>query len=122
HMPQTRLPDHSRSPPGTQLARTIFASYRTLIGTRRFLAYALTATGAHAGFHIFAAGAPAVLIIGFGIPPEDYGYYASLPPIGFLIGSFLSSRLIQRLCVHNLLALAGSFWLPSGLPIVPLPL
>ena len=122
HMPQTRLPDHSRSPPGTQLARTIFASYRTLIGTRRFLAYALTATGAHAGFHIFAAGAPAVLIIGFGIPPEDYGYYASLPPIGFLVGSLLSTRLTPRLGIDGLIAAGSAVLVPSGLVMVTLAL
>src|SRR3974377_572017 len=57
--------------------RSMLASYRTLFGTRRFLAYAFTATGAHAGFHIFAAGAPAVLITGFGVLPQEYGYYAS---------------------------------------------
>ncbi len=41
------------------LARTMLASYRSLIQTPRFVAYALTAAGGHAGFHIFAAGAPA---------------------------------------------------------------
>ncbi len=71
----------------------MLASYRTLIGTRRFLGYALAAAGAHAGFHIFAAGAPAVLIGSFGVSPAQYGYYAALPPLGFLVGSFVSNRL-----------------------------
>jgi hypothetical protein len=75
------------------MARSVLASYLGLFRTRQFLAYALVAAGAHAGFHIFAAGAPAVLIGGFGIRPEEYGYYASLPPIGFLVGSFVSNRL-----------------------------
>src|SRR4029077_17806764 len=66
----------------------MLANYRTLIGTPRFLSYAFTAAGSDAVFHIFAAGAPAVLIVGFGVPSEDYGFYASLPPMGFLIGSF----------------------------------
>ena len=42
----------------------MLARYRTLLGTRRFLSYAFTAAGSHSGFHIFAAGAPAVLIGG----------------------------------------------------------
>jgi len=120
HLPETRLPDPSRSPRRAQLARTIIASYRTLIGTRRFLAYALTATGAHAGFHIFVAGAPAVLINGFGIPPEDYGYYASLPPIGFLVGSLLSTRLTSRLGIDGLIAAGSAVLVPSGLVMVTL--
>src|SRR5438552_3528937 len=37
----------TRSQTSAVLARTMLASYRTLIQTRRFVAYALTATGAH---------------------------------------------------------------------------
>jgi DHA1 family bicyclomycin/chloramphenicol resistance-like MFS transporter len=92
----------------------MLANYRTLIGTRRFLSYAFTAAGSHAGFHIFAAGAPAVLIVGFGIRPEDYGFYASLPPIGFLVGSFLSNRLTQRLGVDGLITVGCTVLIPTA--------
>jgi DHA1 family bicyclomycin/chloramphenicol resistance-like MFS transporter len=112
YVPDARPAAYTPLQSGTELARTLLAGYRTLIGTRRFLAYALTATGAHAGFHIFAAGAPAVLILGFGIVPEDYGYYASLPPMGFLVGSFLSSRLTQRLGVDGLIVIGSALLVP----------
>ena len=98
----------------------MLASYRTLFRTRRFLSYAFTAAGSHAGFHIFAAGAPAVLIVGFGIRPEDYGYYASLPPIGFLLGSFLSNRLTRRLGVDGLIAIGSMVMIPAGSIMVTL--
>jgi DHA1 family bicyclomycin/chloramphenicol resistance-like MFS transporter len=98
----------------------MLASYRGLVQTRRFVAYALTATGAHAGFHIFAAGAPAVLIIGFGTPPQDYGFYASLPPMGFLVGSFLSNRLTRRLGLDSLIAIGSAVLIPAGLAMVAL--
>ena len=82
--------------------RGIAASYRALIATRRFIAYAFAAAGAHAGFHIFAAGAPAVLIGQLRrSTPEHYGYYAALPPLGFLVGSFLSNRLTVRRGVNG---------------------
>jgi DHA1 family bicyclomycin/chloramphenicol resistance-like MFS transporter len=110
----------SRPETAVLLARTMLADYRSLIQTRRFVAYALTAAGAHAGSHIFAAGAPAVLIIGLGIPPQDYGYYASLPPIGFLVGSFLSNRLTQRLGVNNLIAIGSAVMIPAGFAMVAL--
>jgi MFS transporter, DHA1 family, multidrug resistance protein len=122
YLPQAHVTDHSRSQTGALLARTVLASYRTLIGARRFLAYALTATGAHAGFHIFAAGAPAVLITGFGIAPEDYGYYASLPPMGFLVGSLLSSRLTGRLGIEGLIATGSAVLIPAGFVMVILAL
>lgn len=122
YLPQARLADDPCKPPAVQLARTIVASYRALLGTRRFVAYALTATGAHAGFHIFAAGAPAVLIIGFGVSPQDYGYYASLPPMGFLAGSLLSTRLTRRLGIDGLIAAGSAVLIPSGLAMLALAL
>ena len=109
-------PAHSET--AALAARTMLASYRSLIQTRRFVAYALTAAGAHAGSHIFAAGAPAVLIIGFGIPPQDFGYYASLPPMGFLVGSCLSNRLAQRLGVESLIVIGSSVLIPAGVAMV----
>ena len=110
----------SRSETAALLARTMLASYRSLLQTRRFAAYALTAAGAHAGFHIFTAGAPAVLIIGLAIPPQDYGYYASLPPIGFLLGSFLSNRLTRRFGVDSLIAIGTAVLIPAGFAMVAL--
>jgi len=100
----------------------MLASYRTLIGTRRFLSYAFTAAGSHAGFHIFAAGAPAVLIVGFGIPPEDYGFYASLPPMGFLVGSFLSNRLTRRLGIDGLITIGCTVLIPAASIMITLAL
>ena len=100
----------------------MLASYRTLIGTRRFLGYALAAAGAHAGSHIFAAGAPAVLIVSFGISPAQYGYYAALPPMGFLAGSFLSNRLAGRFGVNGLIVIGATVLMPAGLLMVLLAL
>ena len=89
------VPDHGAASTASANGPRMLASYRTLIGTRRFLGYALAAAGAHAGSHIFAAGAPAVLIGSFGVSPAQYGYYAALPPLGFLVGSFVSNRLTR---------------------------
>lgn len=100
--------------------RMLVANSRMLVGTRQFLAYALVATGAHAGFHIFAAGGPAVLIGGMGIRPEQYGFYAALPPIGYLVGSFVSNRLSQRLGVDNLIRIGSAVLVPGGLGMLAL--
>jgi DHA1 family bicyclomycin/chloramphenicol resistance-like MFS transporter len=97
-------------------------SYRILLGSRRFLGYALAAAGAHAGFHIFTAGAPVVLIGTLGIAALDYGFYAALPPAGFLVGSFLSTRLATRLGVDTLITLGCLILLPAGVAMVALTL
>ena len=116
-VPEGRRPSAPRSG-----AEGMLASYRTLMATRRFLAYALTATGSHAGFHIFAAGAPAVLIVGFGIRPDDYGYYASLPPMGFLLGSFLSNRMAARFGVDGLIGIGTAVVIAAGSLMIALTL
>ncbi len=102
--------------------RGILASYHALIATRRFIAYAFAAAGAHAGFHIFAAGAPAVLIGKLGVTPEQYGFYAALPPLGFLVGSFFSNRLTVRLGVNGMIRIGSTVLIPAGLVMLALAL
>ena len=114
------VPEGRATAPSPSRTGGMLASYGTLIRTRRFLCYAFTAAGSHAGFHIFAAGAPAVLIVGLGIRPEDYGFYASLPPMGFLIGSFLSNRLTRRLGVDGLITIGCMLLVPTASIMVTL--
>jgi DHA1 family bicyclomycin/chloramphenicol resistance-like MFS transporter len=93
-----------------------------LVLTRRFIGYAFSGAGAHAGFHIFAAGAPAVLIGKFGLTPEQYGYYAALPPLGFIVGSFVSQRLTGRLGIDRAITVGMMILVPAGLIMVALAL
>ena len=116
------VPDRGAGPFTRSSGEGMLASYRTLIGARRFLGYTLAAAGAHAGFHIFAAGGPAVLIGSFGISPERYGYYAALPPLGFLVGSFFSNRLTGRLGVNGLITIGTTVLIPAGFFMVLLAL
>lgn len=116
------VPDRGVGPFARSTGEGMLASYRTLIGARRFLGYTLAAAGAHAGFHIFAAGGPAVLIGSFGISPERYGYYAALPPLGFLVGSFFSNRLTGRLGVNGLITIGTTVLIPAGFFMVLLAL
>src|SRR5215469_3616759 len=114
------VPEGCATAPSPSRTGGMLTSYGTLIRTRRFLSYAFTAAGSHAGFHIFAAGAPAVLMVGLGIRPEDYGFYASLPPMGFLIGSFLSNRLTRRLGVDGLITIGCMLLVPTASIMVTL--
>jgi len=116
------VPGRGRSSRRDADRQGMLASYRTLIATRCFIGYALAAAGAHAGFHIFAAGAPAVLIGKFGVSPEQYGYYAALPPLGFLVGSFFSSRLTIRRGVNGMIRIGSAVLVPAGLIMLALAL
>jgi DHA1 family bicyclomycin/chloramphenicol resistance-like MFS transporter len=122
YIPETCAPRRVVTGEAAVTVRTMLAAYVALFGSPKFLAYAFVATGAHAGFHIFAAGAPAVLIRGMGIPPETYGYYASLPPIGFLAGSFVSNRLSKRLGIDSLIRIGALVLVPAGVTMFTLAL
>jgi MFS transporter, DHA1 family, multidrug resistance protein len=100
----------------------MLASYRALIATRRFLGYTFSGTGAHAGFHIFAAGAPAILIGKFGLTPDQYGYYAALPPLGYILGSFVSKCVTGRLGIDRVITLGTMVLIPAALTMVALAL
>jgi MFS transporter, DHA1 family, multidrug resistance protein len=120
YIPETAPLRGTLTKTGAVTARSMLTAYLQLIANPRFLAYALVAASAHAGFHIFAAGAPAVLIGGMRIPPEEYGYYASLPPIGFLAGSFVSNRLSPQLGIDTLIRIGGLVLVPAGLTMLGL--
>jgi MFS transporter, DHA1 family, multidrug resistance protein len=120
YIPETRKAEPAWPEAAMMSAGAMLQGYRTLLRTRRFMAYALTAAGSHAGFHIFAAGAPAVLIGSFGISAGDYGYFASLPPIGFLFGSFISNRVTRRVGADLLIGAGGTLLIPAGSVMVAL--
>ena len=99
---------------------SVFTAYSQLLSTRRFVGYALAAAGAHAGFHVFAAGAPAVLIGRFGLTPQEYGFYAALPPLGFILGSLMTSRLTQRYGINGAIRIGAAVLVPAGLAMMAL--
>jgi MFS transporter, DHA1 family, multidrug resistance protein len=99
----------------TSLVRYMTSSYRILLGDRRFFAYALAIAGGGACFYAFAAGAPVILIDGFGVSPGRYGVYAAVPPLGFMSGSFLSNRLTRRFGIDRLVRIGSLVLLTAGL-------
>jgi MFS transporter, DHA1 family, multidrug resistance protein len=121
-LPETRAPRGATGQETVAGAQSMLVDYLGLFGKPRYLAYALIAAAAHSGFHIFAAGAPAVLIGRLGIRPEEFGYYASLPPIGFLVGSFVSNRLTRRLGIDSLIRIGCWVLVPAGLAMFGLAL
>jgi MFS transporter, DHA1 family, multidrug resistance protein len=115
------LPGRKTVPAREPIAlRGIVAAYRRLLRTRRFVGYALAATGAHSGFHVFAAGAPAILIGGLGLTPEQYGYYAGLPPLGFIIGSIMTKGFTLRFGINGAIRVGAAVLVPAGLAMLAL--
>jgi len=90
------------------LLRGLFISTAALMRMRRFLAYALAAAAGSISFYSFIAAVPVLLIDRFGVTPEVIGIYIGTPPLGFLTGSFVSSRLSARVGLDRLILCGGA--------------
>lgn len=76
--------------------RKLLAAYAQLMRQPAFLAYVTILASSTATFYIFLAGAPLVLG-GYGVGPEQVGWYIMAPPSAYVVGNVLTSRLIHRL-------------------------
>lgn len=88
-----RRPDAQRA----GAVRELLSNYARLTRMPAFLAYVCIMAGTTATFYTFLAGAPIVLGGGYGVTPEQIGWYIMCIPISYIFGNLLTSRLIGRL-------------------------
>ncbi|MBI5279183.1 MAG: Bcr/CflA family efflux MFS transporter [Burkholderiales bacterium] len=81
-------PAHSRG------WRELAGGYWRLVREPGFGWYALTLASATGAFYAFLAGAPLVLS-GYGVPPDQVGWYIMAPPVAYIFGNALTSRLVR---------------------------
>jgi DHA1 family bicyclomycin/chloramphenicol resistance-like MFS transporter len=105
HVPrQTAAPDAGR--------RGILSVYVMLLRNPTFLMYALAIAGCSAAFYVYLAGTPAVLNR-LGVGPETVGWYLLFCTGAYVVGNFLTSRIVNTVGERSLLgvgetaALAG---------------
>ena len=76
--------------------RELYLGYARLAREPAFLLYVVILATATATFYTFLGGAPLVLA-SYGVPPEQMGWYIMCPPISYIFGNLLTTRLIRRL-------------------------
>jgi MFS transporter, DHA1 family, multidrug resistance protein len=99
----------------TTLLTGVTGSIKTLFRSRRFNGYALATAGGSGAAFGFLASIPIVLIDQLGVPPNHYGYFAALPPCGFVFGSYLTSLLVRRFGVDRMIRVGGAILACGGL-------
>jgi MFS transporter, DHA1 family, multidrug resistance protein len=72
-------------------------SYRHLLGSARFWAYAMCMACSMGTLYIFLGGAPLVVGTLLGGSSAVLGFYLGLVPAGFILGSWLTGRYASRL-------------------------
>ncbi|ATJ81028.1 multidrug effflux MFS transporter [Halomonas beimenensis] len=100
-LPETLAPTQRRSIQPLAL----LATFRMLLGERRFVGYTLTNAAVFSGLFAFLSGSSFVLVDFMGLKPTDYGLLFTLVVLGFVSGSLISGRYSHRLGRERLLAL-----------------
>lgn len=85
-----------------------------LFGEPLFWSYALCTAFSTGAFYIFIAGAPLIAVAAFGITTAQLGVFVGSITAGFLIGSFLTARLVPRLAPDSVM-LAGRLIASAGM-------
>lgn len=94
----------------------MLAGYAKLVRQPGFLWFALLLASSTATFYSFLGGAPIVLR-NYGVTPERMGWYIMAPPLAYIAGNALTSRLVQTRSELSLM-LAGSGITVAGLAVV----
>jgi len=86
-----------KAPPRTtSVVRDYFDGFRVVLRERRFVGLMIAATCASAGFNVFFAGGPILLIQVMGVPAEVFGWFTLAWAGSFIVGSLVSNRLQRR--------------------------
>lgn len=94
----------------------MITGYGRLARVPAFGLYVLITASTTATFYTFLSGAPVVLA-GYGVTPERIGWYIMWPPIAYIFGNMLTTRLAVPLGERKLMAL-GQAAVLAGLLLV----
>ena len=83
--------------------RGMLSAYARLLREPRFVLYVFILAATTATFYAFLAGAPIVLK-GYGIGPDGIGWFIMAVPVSYILGNFMTSRLIQRVGESRVMA------------------
>ncbi|RYY92087.1 MAG: Bcr/CflA family efflux MFS transporter, partial [Comamonadaceae bacterium] len=108
-----RLPETAQ-PSGRIGVKSVRRDYRALLGSRRFLGFALGGSCSTTAFFAFVSAAPFIYTTELHLPPAKIGLYMGLLALGMGAGNLLTSRLIRRVPVERLLRIGNAISLASA--------
>ncbi len=128
------LPGGRPAGAGASTVRELLAGYGRLVRMPAFVASVSLLAATTATFYAYLAGAPLVLA-GYGVRPEQIGWYLMTPPLAYIAGNLLTVRLVRTrsdrsiMWMGQVLTLGGlllsavlATFLPSGPLTLALPL
>ena len=109
------------APDRTSLNPAILAvTIKKVLANRIFLMNTLCSTFMLSGFIIFLSLSASVLIEGFGVRGDIYGFLFAAVSLSFLAGTFISGRLVARLKLDQMVGLGIAIGSAGGLTMAGL--
>ena len=96
------------------------ATIKEVLANRTFLMNTLCSTFMLSGFIIFLSLSASVLIEGFGVRGDIYGFLFAAVSLSFLAGTFISGRLVTRLKLDQMVGLGIAIGSAGGLTMAGL--
>lgn len=103
---------------GLWLIVEMLRNYWRLMTSREYLGFVITGSFVFAGVFAFMAGAPFVAIEILGYSPIEFGLVSIAPIGGYVLGSFFTSRVAERLGVDRLVPLGMSVLFAGALVLL----
>lgn len=113
------LPEHKRF---VSSLRSMLINYVGLLGMRKFHLYTLPIMCGAVGLFTYQTGAPVLLIGQMHITPADYGIFAAMPALGFMIGTFTTTSIALYVKEETLIEAGCLLFITAGILIVTLSL
>lgn len=98
---------------------TLVTGYGRLLRMPAFVLYVVMLASTTSTFYTFLAGAPIVLK-GYGVTPEQIGWYVMSIPIAYIFGNILTTRLIRRSGDRTIMAIGQALTVSSLLLVLAL--
>lgn len=118
-----KLPEtNARLNPHALAWRPMLRTYRSVLRSPAFVAYALTASSTYAGLFAFISGSSFVLMRALGLSPMTYALCFSLMVAGYLIGTLVCRRLLPRHGLPRTIEFGGALQALAGLVMAGLAL
>lgn len=103
-------------------ALAMITNYYALIRMRKFMMYATPVICGSVGLFTFQTEAPVLFIQFMHVQPADFGMFAAMPAVGFMIGTFTSARLALHISESRLIVAGCSLFVVAGFLIIVLAL
>ncbi|MGE0255378.1 MAG: multidrug effflux MFS transporter [Alphaproteobacteria bacterium] len=101
------IPETRPARRATNFLREMRTAFPALLRSPGFLAYAAYAAGGMGAFQAMAGGVPFLGAQYFGWTPTEFALHYMIMPISFMVGTFLSARLTQRVGIDRMILRAS---------------